>query len=481
MKYEFKRSVYYDTIKSIKQAKVTFLLGPRKCGKTVCMKQICDTLDNTVYVDVKSSLKTDSQKIDFIKLVVKDIEDDKDVIYLIDEATYLFIPDKDIAEIANAFSDFNNKNTKIVFSGSQSRALDFWGHLAFAGNAAFVNCDFLAYPEWLAYKGNSEVSEKTYIEFIFNTREFYSDFNSIREYLQGCLDETVISNRKAIEYAVDNCDFDLGVEALLDVLYGTLISLHNRVAYKTFADAGLFERTLISYFSKEVLAINNEELAKRIDGVLGRRYSNFKEMTGHDCLTALQFLSNCGLVSITYQSDELKVDPYVATKLLKESSELYLKPDVFDKFNITVNYPMFYLELVKSVLQNDMPDEIPRSLLGSIVECHVRSLLPTTGCFEYRTRDGIEIDYVDTSGLAIEISVANKHNKDTNFDKLPDSYRKILLTKNSLGTVNGIEHIPYYQFIFDKSAGKDLVNGLNKGQLLSEKCTSMGLFDNKHK
>ena len=234
MKYEFKRSVYYDTIKSIKQAKVTFLLGPRKCGKTVCMKQICDTLDNTVYMDVKSNLKTDSQKIDFIKLVVKDIEDDKDVIYLIDEATYLFIPDKDIAEIANAFSDFNNQNTKIVFSGSQSRALDFWGHLAFAGNAAFVNCDFLAYPEWLAYKGSSEVSEKTYVEFISNTREFYSDFNSIREYLQGCLDETVISNRKAIEYVVDNCDFDLGVEALLDVLYGTLVTLHNRVAYKTF-------------------------------------------------------------------------------------------------------------------------------------------------------------------------------------------------------------------------------------------------------
>ena len=183
-------------------------------------------------------------------------------------------------------------------------------------------------------------------------------------------------------------------------------------------------------------------------------------MTGHDCLTALQFLSNCGLISITYQSDELKVDPYVATKLLKESSELYLKPNVFDKFNITVNYPMFYLELVKSVLQNDMPDEIPRSLLGSIVECHVRSLLPTTGCFEYRTRDGIEIDYVDISGLAIEISVANKHNKDTNFDKLPNSYRKILLTKDNTDTVGGVERIPYYQFIFDKSVGRDSDNSL---------------------
>ena len=176
----------------------------------------------------------------------------------------------------------------------------------------------------------------------------------------------------------------------------------------------------------------------------------------------MQFLSNCGLTTLTYVSDELTVDPYITSKFLKETNELYRKPQIFARLNLTINYPMFHVDLIESVLKEKMVSELLRNLLGSIVECHVRSLLPSNGCFEYRDSSGVEIDYVSVEGNAMEISVSDKRMKNVNFDILPDGYKKTLLTKSMTESVNGVERIPYYRFIYDNSVGKELVEELSK-------------------
>lgn len=458
-RYNFKRSFYYEVEKAIEDSRISFILGTRKCGKTVCMRQLEETLDNAVYVDMKSDFNTNEQRRDFVNGVLKNIADNDSIVYLIDEATYMALPDKDIAKIAGAFSEYDNSNTKIVFSGSQSNALEFWGHIACGGNAAFIRTGFLSYPEWLAYKGSTEVSEKTYIDFLLNSREFYSDFKGTKEYLQGCLDETVISNRRAIEYIDGNSVEGLKTEMLLDVLYASLIKLHNHTGYESFVNAELFASTLAHYFPNELSEIEVNERTKRISEILDSRYKNFKSMTGYDCKRAMQFLSNCGLTTLTYISSELTADPYISEKILDDYNELYLKPQIFQRFNLTIDYPMFYIDLVKNVLKDKMTGELPRDLLGSIVECHVRSLLPTNGAFEYHHK-GTEIDYVSVGGCGIEISVANKRMRAVNLSELPDGYKKILLTKDITGEADGIQRIPYYQFIYDKSVGKELVERL---------------------
>lgn len=457
-KYDFKRSFYFEAEKSVKSKNITFILGARKCGKTVCMKQLADNLPNAVYADMKADFDTDEQRREFVKQILSDIQSCKNVTYLIDEATYMALPDKEIAKIADAFSNIANKNTRIVFSGSQSNALDFWGHLACGGNAAFIRTGFLSYPEWLAYKGTTEVSEKTYLDFLLNVRDFYDCFENTKEYLQGCLDETVISNRKAVEYIVGNSVDELDAEMLLDVLYASLVNLHNHVKYETFANANQFAEMLANYFGEELDGIEAEKQQESITEILGGRYKHFKAMSALDCKTAMQFLSNCGLTTLTYVSDELTVDPYIANKFLKETNEWYRKPDFFARFNLTINYPMFYIDLIENVLKDKMVTELPRDLLGSIVECHVRSLLPTNGCFEYRDKKGVEIDYVSIEGRAIEISVSDKKMRDVKMDILPDDYKKILLTKSMTEEVNGVKRIPYYQFIYDNSTGKELLS-----------------------
>lgn len=87
--YEFKRSFYYEAEEAIKNSHITFLLGPRMCGKTVCMHQLKAAVTNAVYVDMKADFDSDEQRREFVNQALEDIADDKDIVYLIDEATYM--------------------------------------------------------------------------------------------------------------------------------------------------------------------------------------------------------------------------------------------------------------------------------------------------------------------------------------------------------------------------------------------------------
>lgn len=457
-KYTFKRSFYYEAEKAINDSSISFILGTRKCGKTVCMHQLENSLENAVYLDMKSEFDTDEERRNAVNEILKSIANNVSIVYLIDEATYMAAPDKDIAKIAGAFSEYDNSDTKVVFSGSQSKALEFWGHIACGGNAAFIKTSFLSYPEWLAFKGITEISEKTYTEFLFNSRDFYKDFSNTKEYLQGCLDETVISNRKSVEYIMGNSAEDLNVEMLLDVMYASLVKLHNHTNYQSFSNPKLLSDMIAYHFGDSL----TEDEEKNVAEIIGGRYKNFKAMDSYDCKTAMQFLSNCGLTTLTFVSDELTADPYIAEKLLKDSSELHTKPQVFSRFNLTIDYPMFYVDLIQNVLRGREISELPKELLGSIVECHVRGLLPKTGAFEYRSDIGTEIDYVSNEGYGIEISISNKRMRNVNLNELPDDYKKILLTKDMMEEADGIQRIPYYQFIYNHSDGKELVENLIK-------------------
>ena len=471
----FKRTIYHDVKKSIEDNSVTFILGARKTGKTVCMKQLRDTaresnvFDEVLYVD----LKLCDDKESFIDDVIDSIYKDKNALILIDEITYIHNADRVICSIGAAYAETENHNTRIVFAGSQSLALDSWGHSAFAGNAAFITADFLSYPEWLAYKGISEVSAETYAQFICGTKDFYSYFTSVKDYLQGCLDETIRSNHNAAEKIYGNDCSLVTVEMLLDVLYASLVTLHNDVTYESFSNPDYLDSELHHYFKNILKSDDDSKIESRISAFLGGRYKSMRAMDADELKQSLQFLYNCGLITITYVTDDLKTSPYFCTNLLSPFNDnfqqKYTKSSLMERLNICIAYPMFYVELLHDVLQTEMPDKLPAPLLGSIVECHVRGLLPRTGCLEYHDMQQREIDYVNTStSQAVEITISNKKMTKTHFDVLPDDYSLTLLTKDRFEQVSDVTMIPYHRFIFDNSAGVELVkapvykNGVKK-------------------
>ena len=460
--YCFKRSFFYDVEEAILESSVTFLLGARRCGKTVCLQQIKDAFssagvfDEVIYVDVKRDFASTADKSLFIHEVKTAISNNEKKLFLIDEATYLNQPDGAIMDVQDAFTLLHNTNTKVVFTGSQSRALEFWGHRAFAGDALFIRTDFLTYPEWLAFKGTTEVSEETYEQFVRGTREFYSNFHSTKEYLQGCLDETVISNLNAEELITNNdCDA-LDVDKLLDVLYASLVSSHSRENYSTFFKSSHLQETIARYFPQAVSEIGKEALEEEISLYFAERYNNYQRMDAYELRQALQFLNNCGLITITYVSSSFDTKPYVVRDLLNGLQDVP-KREVFNNLNISIKYPMFYVDLLEGILKDRFPEKLPRELLGSVVENHVRAILPDTGCFEYHDAEDREIDYVRNSiQQAIEVSISNKDISSTNFDILPSGYQKILLTKDIEGKKGDVQCVPYYRFIFNNSVGKDL-------------------------
>lgn len=452
--YTFKRDFYFDVKKSIEESNVTFVLGPRKCGKTVCLKQLAAEFPNAVYYDIKSM--DEDASVDLQEEIFSSIQTNSNRVYLIDEATYFIFPEKVIARVASEFSSINNSNTKVVFAGSQSVALEAWANRAFAGNAKFIYANFLSYPEWLAYKGIDEVSESTYNQFILSTRDFYSDFISLDQYLQGCLEETIVSNLKTSNLIINNSCDRLDVDILKNVLYATLIAQQDRPDITNFFDSDKVFREIRNSFKDAFKALGSDEVHCRVEKIFRSRLKAYSSMDIETFRQALVFLYRSGLITLTYVSDEKDNFENVVNVYRDlcycDNNRIKTKKDLFSSVNICIKYPMFYVEILKEVLQENMPKEIRGDILGGIVECHVRGVLTQKCCYEYQC-NGREVDYVDYANqMAIEISVRNKRGNELCFSDLPDAFTKILLTKDQdFVESDGLVRIPYYKFLFENS------------------------------
>lgn len=442
--YPFKRDFYYDVEAALRSsAPVTLLIGPRKCGKTVCLHQIKQKYANAIYKDIKHL--TEDARLQLMYDIQQSILNDEDMIYLVDEVPYWQYPDNTIELFANAYAESNNSKTKIVLAGSQSRALECWGHRSFAGNANFIRMSFMDYSEWLRYSATVP-SVESYNQFLFHIDEFYA-LEALQDYLQSCLDETVISNTKASDIIINNeCDL-LTVSLLLDMLYAILFSRHNRSNTQTFFDRNVLASDINRYFKNSF----TEDVKRRINQFLISRYSALNGQKLDALRQAVCFLYNCGLISITHTVSDLSQAVDAKSLLFNDSlfeQNVRSKADFFSKFNFSIKHPMFYLAVLKLVLMEDMPEELPPELLGSLVECHVRGLMPEAYSCEYHDFLDREVDYVNMSyGIAIEVTISNKRMSRTHFECISDCPLKILTTKDFLGVCDTVYQIPYYLLI----------------------------------
>lgn len=455
MEYKYKRYFCKTLEEQLKDTQIIFLLGPRKCGKTVALKQIDKDNEKSNYTDIK--MLDSNEKAEYIDAIINSIKNDEDVIYLLDEVTYLDKPELDIERIANAYADISNNNTRIVFAGSQSIALNSWGNRSFSGNALFLKADFINYAEWLEYKNETNINADTYYDFLTNTRQFYK-FTNTRAYLNGCLEETVLSNYKTTNILLNNDCSLINEDMLLDIMYLAMFSKHNHVNYNTFINSKNLSNDINYYFRKETSKIGTLEIDNRIADIFINRFNSLKGISLDSLKQAIAFLYKNDLVNVTYNNDKLESKD-IYYELISPNSSITTKEQLFSSINITIKYPMFYMDILKDVLKKEMPERINNSLLGSLVECNIRGLLTDKNVIEYHDYEDREIDYINISSqVAIEISISNKRMRNTNFDILPDEYTKILITKDDKGEVNNIEKIPYCDFVYELSKGKQLLD-----------------------
>ena len=312
----------------------------------------------------------------------------------------------------------------------------------------------------------TEHTPQTYNQFLYEVAEFYK-FNSLENYLKGCIEETIVSNAKASNCIFDNeCDLIQDkVDLLINICYQTMFTLHNNVTSGTFFKDNKLRYTIIGTFHETCKRLGNDAIASKIENSFIGVYNNIKSQDLNTLKQAFVFLKKCDLISITPIARELDNVPDAYRSMRLNKDDINCKKDLFEKFYITINHPMLYVQILKDVLKEDMPTQLSGTLLGSIVECHARGLL--SDGFEYKTtidKNGIEteceIDYVNlTNNLAVEFTIGVNHNK--YFEVLPDYMQKICLTRNENKVVDGIQYIDYCSYLFNLSKNKYLSNDIN--------------------
>lgn len=461
MKYSFKRNFYYDLEKFITSninQYCLFLTGPRKCGKTIALKQLEICSNRCVnYVDFKL-FKSLEESTSCITKVIESILRGHDIIYALDEITYMSYPYQELVRIAHAYEDAELKGveikTKTIFTGSQSKAISLWGHSVFCNSARFLEVSFLQYDEWIEWRNIKDIDKYSYEQFCLDTINFYDKFNSLQDYLEGCLEETIMSNMKSTSVSQTvECDL-ITSEIVTNTLYLILLTLHNNVSYKT-----LFKKdTLIDSINYLHATIfkdtykSKSDLQESIRNSYVGRLNNIGHISYEQLRQSIVFLIEIGLITATPIQFDIKSPINVLSELKKKSLVLGSKEAIVDNINYTFNYPMFYVEIIKEAFKDFNITSLGGYLLGSVFETHARGLLSAKGSFEYRTEEDIELDYVNCfNKISVELTISNKKISNTHFDCLENDYLNILTTRDIKDFSGNIKRIPFAEFIYNLS------------------------------
>ena len=254
---------------------------------------------------------------------------------------------------------------------------------------------------------------------------------------------------------VSNLDADI----LISVLYTVMLTLHNHVSLDSISKPDYFKDSLDYYFREVMDAIGSDVIMERIkQSVLGS-VRKLKTISFQQFKDALVFLAKSNLITLTVVTQVLDNQEDVLMELQSLDCKYQNKSDLLARINICIKYPMFYVALLKDIIKPNI--QLPSYLLGGIVECYVRGLLVDSNSslskcsYEYHDQEDRKIDYINCiTQMAIEFTISNKRKSKTNFHILPETYTKILLTKDKEDKCGDIRQEIYYKFIYDLTEDK---------------------------
>lgn len=463
----FFKKIFYKCKKFIDSSSKHFciLTGPRKTGKTFCLKQLDSIYTNAKYI----SFKAISNREDAEEVIASICADESDSIYLLDEITYLDKYDIHLCYLAERFTYENRlSNVKVIITGSQHLAIEYFSHLAFATDAMYVQAGFLDFEEWLDFEHIPEdaVDEDNYKDFLLGSYKF-SRIESNEDYLKACIDETIASSNTAarIVYPMEHTD-DITLAEIISVAYCSLLSLHNSEKYDTFikfTDKLDCVRIFFNRLNKD-RKISENAFQLAVENTIIYKLNRVNRMTIFRFRRILRILLQADLIVVTYLGTDYNDDlqhwlSSGDTPVAETCAEF------FTKYNITFKYPLFYInilnDLVGSLPGITVRELLTDSLLGSIVECHIRGLLSEKDAFtkvyghnfgyEYKDKDTYaEVDYINYFRKElIEFSISDKPLNKLHFNEVPnhDEYSKLVTSKTKEDDL----YIPYYKFILKLS------------------------------
>lgn len=484
---EFKRMCFYFLYNFLEKSNLNFcaLLGPRQIGKTIALKQInkfysekgCTILLNNFKELTQTDLLYES-----LEEIFYSIKNNTYEFILLDEITY--IPDFSNTLLhLNELIDGYNSNIKIILTGSSSSIIKQVCQRVIANNIKYLQIGFLNFYEYLVYqkKLNNYVEARLSVDSLDNFQQRFNDiieldyfdyvkhahkfckFNSIRDYLEHCVDENIISRSNLSWNSIYEIDNAINIDVTLGLLYAIIYSLHRPSNWKSLKTAPLSysNEYYVIKDSIDIKKSNYDEIA--ITTFLASNVKKLQHVAWKDVKTGIHFLYDSGLIILQFQNRIIDAKElhswFKGDTSVIAGKEIKNVTSFFASINTLIKSPIPYVVLMYDLVDKlkfygydiAIDDVLKNQVFGSYLETAVKGAFSESvdlKCLnEFRDDDiGAEIDLVSEEyNLLLEISKKDKKIIDTWFSAFPDSedYLKILVGASKNGFYDDIYRVSY--------------------------------------
>lgn len=250
-----KREMYLSRIRGFYDSDlIKILVGIRRCGKSVILKQIMNEL--------KEEKKVDKEHIIYVNFELIEYEDLQDYKKLnkyikekiVDEKKYYVFLDE--IQKVNKFEEVINslrasiENISIFITGSNSKLLSNELSTVLSGRYILFNIYPLSYKEFIELTGKEAKSDETFWNFVkwggLPNRTQFTEEGNIKDYLHSVFDSIILRDVVERLGLKDTVLFDLLLQYIVDIT-GREFSAENVIKFLKNEGKSISTETLYIY------------------------------------------------------------------------------------------------------------------------------------------------------------------------------------------------------------------------------------------
>ncbi len=249
-----KREMYLSRIRGFYESDlVKILVGIRRCGKSVILKQIMQELkekgideSHIIYINFELIEFEELQDYKKLNIYIKEkIIDDKKYYVFLDEIQKVE-KFEDVVNSLRASID----NISIFITGSNSKLLSNELSTVLSGRYVLFNIYPLSYKEFVELTNKEAKSEDTFWDFVkwggLPNRTQFTDVNNIKDYLHSVFDSIILRDVVERLGLKDTVLFDLLLQYIVDTT-GRQFSAENVINFLKSEGKSISTETLYNY------------------------------------------------------------------------------------------------------------------------------------------------------------------------------------------------------------------------------------------
>ena len=372
-----KREMYLSRIRGFYDCDlVKILVGIRRCGKSVILKQIMNELkekgvdnEHIIYINFEFIEYEELQDYKELNKYIKEKIVDKKIYYVFLDEIQKVSKFEDVVNSLRA----SIENISIFITGSNSKLLSNELSTVLSGRYVLFNIYPLSYKEFIELTGKNGKSEETFWNFVkwggLPNRTQFTDESNIKDYLHSVFDSIILRDVVERLELKDTILFDLLLQYIVDTT-GREFSAENVVKFLKNEGKNISTETLYKYLDALCKAL----MIKKI-----YRY----DIHGKAILKTLNkyYMTDLGIAQIKNNNFEINksfaIENIVYNELLERGYETYIgkikngeidfiATKTNEKMYIQVTYLLTDENVIKRELGafNEIKDNYPKYVLS---------------------------------------------------------------------------------------------------------------------